>query len=157
MEAGRRPVTAKRGEQHTTPGADVKALAWFRANILNGIIGAAVLASITAWFQGGFDSVFHAILPSGADAFCALRETIEYHWPFAATSTESDRFTILIATIDRDDTDRTYTRAVARAFLKRDGVDRLQTCRVLRLADVGRDAENPYCGNGPGLAGRAPR
>ena len=80
------------------------------------------------------------VAPSGADAARDLRETIKYHRPFATQPTPSERFTILIATIDNDDTDHTYTRAVERAFFKKDGVDRIETCRVLRLG-VGRDAE----------------
>jgi hypothetical protein len=66
---------------------------------------------------------------------------VEGHWPFAAPQVTPNRFTILIATIDRDDSDHTYTRAVARAFMKRNDIDRIETCRVLRLSDVGRDAE----------------
>jgi hypothetical protein len=49
-------------------------------------------------------------------------------------------FTILITRIDHEDADHTYTRAVERAFFKKNGIDRMETCRVLRLG-VGRDAE----------------
>jgi hypothetical protein len=62
------------------------------------------------------------------------------NWPFADPTAVSDRFTILIATIDQDDANHTYTRAVARAFLNRNGVERIETCRVLRLSSVGREA-----------------
>jgi hypothetical protein len=135
------PSAAHKKKQDTTADASGGTLGWLRTHIVNSIIGAAIIASLTAWFQGAFDSVFHSVVPSGAEAFCALHESIENRWSFAAAPATSDRFTVLIATIDRDDVDRTYTRAVARAFLKRDGVDRIQTCRVLKLADVGRDAE----------------
>src|SRR6516164_11179382 len=136
----RRPIDRERGQQGI---ATVRGgiLGWLREHIVGGISGAALIASVTAWFQGAFDSVLHDVAPSGADAFCALRETVEDHWPFAAPQVTSRRFTILIGTIDRDDSDHTYTRAVARAFLKRNDIDRIQTCRVLRLPDVGRNAE----------------
>jgi len=131
-----------RGQQRVAANAPRSGiLGWLREHIVGGIIGAALIASATAWFQGAFDSVLHDVAPSGADAFCALRETVEDHWPFPNPQVTLKRFTILIATIDRDDSDHTYTRAVARAFLKRDDIDRIETCRVLLLSNVGRDAE----------------
>jgi tetratricopeptide (TPR) repeat protein len=142
-ERRRRPSVDRDGDQHGA-AADAQRsgiLGWLREHIVGGIIGAALFATLTAWLQGAFDSVLHDVAPSGADAFCAVRETVEDHWPFAAPQITSQRFTILISTIDRDDSDHTYTRAVSRAFLKRNDIDRIQTCRVLRLSDVGRDAE----------------
>lgn len=137
----RRSMDTDRGQQRVAANAQrSRILGWLREHIVGGIIGAALIASVTAWFQGAFDSVLHDVAPSGADAFCALREAIEDHWP-ANPQVTLKRFTILIATIDRDDSDHTYTRAVARAFLKRDDIDRIETCRVLRLSNVGRDAE----------------
>ena len=138
----RRSIDRERGQHGAAADAQRSGiLGWLREHIVGGIIGAALIASVTAWFQGAFDSVLHDVAPSGADAFCALRETVEDHWPFAAPQVTSRRFTILIGTIDRDDSDHTYTRAVARAFLKRNDIDRIETCRVLRLSNVGRDAE----------------
>jgi hypothetical protein len=116
-------------------------LDWLREHILASIIGAALVATLSGWFSGFFDSVLHESVPSGADAACAFREAVEYYWPFGKESAPSNRFTILIATIDQDDSDHTYTRAVARAFLKHDDIDRIETCRVLRLSGVGRGAE----------------
>jgi hypothetical protein len=68
-----------------------------------GIIGAALIATTIAWLQGAFDFVLHEIVPLGTAAFCALRENLGYYWPFKARPAGSNRFTILIATIDRDD------------------------------------------------------
>lgn len=128
-----------RGSTQPRVGRVTRALAWVRTHIILGsVIGAAAIA-VTGWFSGFFGAIL-AVVPSGAEAFCDLCETIEYHWPFAAPLATSDRFTILIATIDHDDADHTYTRAVERAFSKKDGIDRIETCRVLRLG-VGRDAE----------------
>jgi tetratricopeptide (TPR) repeat protein len=137
-----RLIDGARGQQ--SAAIDVRRggiVGWLREHILASILGAALVATATGWFSGFFDSVLHESLPSGAEAFCALRETVEYRWPFARKQATRDRFSILIATIDRDDSDHTYTRAVARAFLKRDDIDRIETCRVLRLPDVSRDAE----------------
>jgi hypothetical protein len=136
---GRRLVNADGDRQHTTvkaAGGGVRL--WPRIIKIISIIG--LPGVIAVWFTGFFDSVLHNVVPSGADTACALRETVELHWPFAAPPVPSERFTILIATIDHDDADHTYTRAVERAFLKKDDIDRSETCRVLRLG-VGRDAE----------------
>src|SRR5712671_485000 len=138
----RRPI----GDQRNHRGAAADAphagiLGWLREHIFASVIGAALVATATGWLTGFFDSILHETVPSATDAACALREAVEYHWPFAKKSATSNRFTILIATIDRDDAEHTYTRAVARAFLKRDDIDRMETCRILRLAEVGRDAE----------------
>jgi tetratricopeptide (TPR) repeat protein len=136
----RRLVDTDRGQRHTTVDATGSGVRnWLRRHIV-GIIGVALVAVLTGWLNGFFDSILHDVVPSGAEAACALRETIEYHWPFAAQPTPSDRFTILIARIDHDDADHTYTRAVERAFFKKDGIDRIETCRVLRLG-AGRDEE----------------
>ena len=138
----RRPIGDQRNQGGaTTDASRAGILGWLREHIFASVIGAALVATATGWLTGLFDSILHETVPSATDAACALREAVEYHWPFAKNSTTSNRFTILIATIDRDDPDRTYTRAVARAFLKRDDIDRIETCRVLRLSDVGRDAE----------------
>lgn len=115
-------------------------LSRLRTYIVGGIIGAALTGSITLWFNGFFGSMLDDFVPSGADTACALHETIKYYWPFAPHRPPSERFTILIATIDRDDADHIYTHAVERAFLNKDGIDVTETCRVLRLG-VGRDAE----------------
>jgi hypothetical protein len=137
----RQLVDAGRGQQRTTADATGGGVRnWPRRHIV-AIIGVALVAVLTGWLNGFFDAILHDVVPSGAEAACALRETIEYHWPFATQQTPSERFTILIATIDRDNADHTYTRAVARAFLKKDGIDRIETCQVLRISGVGRDAE----------------
>jgi tetratricopeptide (TPR) repeat protein len=129
----------RRGVAADAPRAGI--LGWLREHIFASVVGAALVATAAGWFAGFFDSILHETVPSATDAACALREAVEYHWPFAKNSATSNRFTILIATLDRDDADHTYTRAVARAFLKRDDIDRIETCRILRLAKVGRDAE----------------
>jgi hypothetical protein len=115
---------------------------WMRTHIAASIsiISGALLLVLTGWLNGFFDSLLHDVVPSGPETACALREWVENRSPFAAQNTRSDRFTILIARIDHDDADYTYTRAVERAFFKKDGIDRIETCRVLRLG-VGRDAE----------------
>jgi hypothetical protein len=104
------------------------------------IIGVPLVGVITVWLSGFFDSIRQDVVPSGADTFCVLHEAIENYWPFANPPATPDRFRILIARVDHDDADHTYTRAVERAFFKKDGIDRIETCRVLRLG-VGRDAE----------------
>jgi hypothetical protein len=81
-----------------------------------GIISVALVTAVTAWLRGFFDSIRDGAVPSGSEAFCALRETLEYSWPFAPRAAMSNRFSILIATIDHDDTYHTYTRAVRKAF-----------------------------------------
>jgi hypothetical protein len=115
---------------------------WMRTHIRASIsiISGVLLLVLTGWLNGFFDFFLHDVVPSGPETACALREWVEYRSPFAAQNIQSDRFTILIARIDHDDADYTYTRAVERAFFKRDGIDRIETCRVLRLG-VGRDAE----------------
>src|ERR1700737_2839457 len=100
-----------------------RALVLVRTHIILSVIGTAALAVMGGWVSGFLGAIL-AVVPSGPEAFCDLRETIEYHWPFAAPLATSDRFTILIATIDHDDADHTYTRAVERAFFKKDGIDR---------------------------------
>jgi tetratricopeptide (TPR) repeat protein len=132
----RRATYRDKGQQ----GAALEAprrLDWARASI----IGVALATVVMAWLGGFFDSVLDRVIPSGSEAFCTLRETLENRWPFATRPATSKRFSILIATIDHDDADHTYTRAVAKAFLKRGDIDRIETCRVLRFSDVGRAAE----------------
>src|SRR5215469_2480719 len=138
----RRPIDKERSQRSAAAEMPrVGIFSWLREHILASIIGVAVVTTATGWLSGFFDSILHETLPSAADTACALREVVEYHSPSAKQPATSTRFTILIATIDRDDADHTYTRAVARAFLKRNDIDRIETCRVLRLSDVGRDAE----------------
>jgi tetratricopeptide (TPR) repeat protein len=138
----RRLIDADRNQQRTAPAAPTgEVMGWLREHIVGSIIGAALIATATAWLQGAFDSVLRDTLPSGTDAFCALSETVKYHWPFSTPPASSNRFSVLLATIDRDDAEHTYTRAVKRAFLKREDIEPIATCRVLRLSDVGRDAE----------------
>jgi hypothetical protein len=104
----RRLVDADKGQERTAAAATGGGvLNWLRTHVVESIIGVALITSVTAWLRGAFDSVLHDVVPSGADAACALRETIEYHWPFATQPAPSDRFTILIATIDHDDADHT--------------------------------------------------
>jgi hypothetical protein len=130
---------------NTRPEAEAGAtdgglLAWVRKHIVGSIIGAALAACLVAWFRGVFDSALADIAPSGADTYCALREVVTNNWPFAEPIAVSDRFTILIATIDQDDAARTYTWAVKRAFLKQQGIKGIETCRVLRLSGIGPEA-----------------
>jgi hypothetical protein len=82
-----------RGQQRTAAGATGgSTLGWLRANIGKIIIGAALVTAVTGWLSGFFDSILHDV-----EAFCSLREAVEYHWPFGAPQATSDRFTILIA------------------------------------------------------------
>src|SRR4051794_9050128 len=83
-------------------------LGWVRKHPF-GIIGAALALCLGAWFRGFFDSALADIAPSGAETFCALRETVRDSWPLVDPPKPSGRFTILIATVDRDDADHTYT------------------------------------------------
>src|ERR1700687_4897573 len=114
---------AGRGQRTTVEAGGGNVFSWLQANVGKSIIVAAFVAAMTGWLSGFFESVLRETVPSGADAFCAVREAVEYYWPFAVPPTTSDRFTILIATIDRDDADRTYTRAIARAFFHKDGIE----------------------------------
>jgi hypothetical protein len=109
--------------------------------VRSSIIVVALVTAVTAWLLGFFDSILEGVVPSGSEAFCVLRETLDYRWPFAPRPRVSDRFSILIATMDHDDTYHTYTRAVREAFLKQDDINHIETCRVLRLSNDGRDAE----------------
>jgi hypothetical protein len=128
-----------RGSAQPRAGWGRRALVWVRTHIILGsVIGAAAVA-VTGWFSGFFGAIL-AVVPSGEETACAIGEWVEYRSPFAAQNTQSDRFTILVARIDHDDADHTYTRSVERAFFKKDGIDRAETCQVLRLG-VGRDAE----------------
>ena len=61
----------------------------------------------------------------------------------------SDKFTILIATIDGDDANRTYTYAVGRAFVNREGIEQIETCRVLRVAGFSDEARRGDGRGGP--------
>ncbi len=115
-------------------------LGWFRKHIVGSIIGTAVVASLTVWLGGFLDAALRDVAPSGADAFCSFREAVTDYWPFAEPTQPSERFTILIATIDGDDGGRTYTWAVSRAFLNQDGIDRVNTCHVSRLESSSRRA-----------------
>ena len=114
-------------------------LGWVRKHPLK-IIGAALVTTLTAWLGVFFGSATGDIFPSGADAFCTLSETVRASWPFAEKPAASDKFTILIATIDGDDANRTYTYAVGRAFVDRKGIEQTDTCRVLRVAGFGHEA-----------------
>ena len=114
-----------------------RTLSWVHASIL----AVALVTAVTAWLSGFFDSILDVVVPSGSEAFCVLRETLEYRWPFAPRPAVSDRFSILIATMDHDDTDHTYTRGVREAFLKQDDINHIETCQVLRLSNGARDAE----------------
>jgi tetratricopeptide (TPR) repeat protein len=140
----RRLVDSDRDRQRTAAAAASGGVrGWLRKHIvirIISIIGVPLVGVITVWFSGFFDSIFQNVVPSGADTFCVLHEAIENYWPFATQPAPPDRFTILIARIDHDDADHTYTRAVERAFFKKDGIDRIETCQVLRLG-AGRDAE----------------
>jgi len=108
-------------------------LGWFRKHVIGGLIGAALVASLTAWLGGFLGSATGDLLPSGPDAFCALSETVRAAWPFGRKPA-ADKFTILIATIDGDDASHTYTYAVERAFSDRKGINPVDFCRVLRVA-----------------------
>lgn len=139
----RRRATETRGrdqgsESGATGGGGV--LSWVRKHIVGSIVGAAIAVSVTGWLGGFFDSALRDVFPSGADAYCALKETIKYQGPFAGRPPASDKFTILISTIDYDDAKRNLTRAIGRAFRKQGGIERIDTCRVLRLSGVGSDA-----------------
>src|SRR4051795_5203096 len=76
-----------------------------RKYIFGSIVGAALVACLVAWFRGVFDSALADLASSGADKYCALKDTVRPNWPLADPPKASDRFTILIATIDRDDSD----------------------------------------------------
>ena len=116
----RRLVDSDRDRQRTAAAAASGGVrGWLRKHIvirIISIIGVPLVGVITVWFSGFFDSIFQNVVPSGADTFCVLHEAIENYWPFATQPAPLDRFTILIARIDHDDADHTYTRAVAPHF-----------------------------------------
>jgi tetratricopeptide (TPR) repeat protein len=60
---------------------------------------------------------------------------LEYAKDIPRIRLSPDKFVILIARLDGDDPKGTHTRAVARAFLGQQGVQRTQTRRVLRLSE----------------------
>jgi hypothetical protein len=89
----RRLVDADRDRQPTTTQATGGgALSWLRKHIIGEIIGAALLVVVIGWVTGFFESILREVFPSAANAACALRETVEYQWPFAIREAPSDRF-----------------------------------------------------------------
>lgn len=128
----RRSLQAGNGRPKAEAGVtrNGKLLSWARKNIERivggGIIG-AILVAIFAAPLGTF--LYSNIAPPVSEYFCALREAMTNDPPPAA-----DRFRILIATIDGDDSDKKYTRHIDSTFFSRQGIDRVPTCRILRVS-----------------------
>jgi hypothetical protein len=80
----RRLVDTDGNQQRKAVGATGGGVSgWLRENIGKSLIGGALVAVFAGWLTGFFDSILDQVAPSGADAACALRETIQYNWPFA--------------------------------------------------------------------------
>src|SRR4051794_11826338 len=84
-------------------------LGWVREHPLK-IVGGAIAASLTTWLVVFFGSAIGDIFPSGADLYCAASETVRA-WSSGEKTAASDKFTILIATIEGDDASHTYSYA----------------------------------------------
>jgi tetratricopeptide (TPR) repeat protein len=101
--------------------------------ILAGLSG-IVIAVLGRWLKRLLDK----ILPSPAVTLIWLTEAIK---DLRRIRPSPDKFLVLVAKL-QDDPDGSSTRAVARAFLGHQGIERTQTRRVLPLSDIGSDAEN---------------
>ena len=116
-------------------------LAWLRKNVIVGIVGAVLAATVTGWLSGFFDSLIKGWLPSGADAACSIRESLGESWPFAQPPPAPDKFHVIIARLNFDDAEGSQTLHVSRVFRGQHGIEPMETCRVLRLPRVGEAAE----------------
>jgi tetratricopeptide (TPR) repeat protein len=111
-------------------------LAWFKKHVIVGIIGATLVATLTAWLSGFIDTLFRGTIPSSIETACIVRETVRDFWPFGRPTDTPDKFRVLIARLDADDAEGTQTYRVTRVFLGQHGVAPIPTCRVLRV-DIG--------------------
>mgnify|MGYP000905577946 CR=1 FL=1 len=110
-----------------------KILYWCRDHIFKAIILAALSASAIAYLKGVFDTIISVTLPKGAEIACNGQEWVADHWPFYAPEAPRDKFRILIASLDGDNAKGTLTHAVVRAFHGQNAIDRVLTCRVLKI------------------------
>lgn len=99
------------------------------------VVGAAIFAVLSIFIRS------IAKILSGIGPFLRLSEYIVDLWYLVIGRSSSERFTILIATLDGDDARRTHTNAIAHAFRGRKGIERIRANRILRIAGVGADAE----------------
>src|SRR3984893_6797225 len=111
---------------------------WLRENIVKAIVLAALTASVTGWLKGTFDTVLRESLPSAAEISCIGREWIIDHSPFRQPEPSTEVFRILVTTLDHDDANRTLTDAVVGAFQGENGIEAIETCRVLKIEGAGK-------------------
>lgn len=110
---------------------------WVKEHIVEVVFASVVVT----WVTG----LLNKILPSPAVTLIWILEALKDIWGIRPSP---DKFLILIARLDKDDSEGTHTRAVARAFQGQEGIQRTQTRRVLRLTDIGSDAESRAVGTG---------
>ena len=114
---------------------------WLRENIVKAIVLAALTASVTGWLKGTFDTILRESLPSAAEISCIGREWIIDHSPFRQPETSKEVFRTLVTTLDHDDANRTLTDAVVGAFQGENGIEAIETCRVLKIEGAGKRIE----------------
>ena len=102
---------------------------------LAGVLGLAFSGLIVAWIKGFFNS----FLPSPSNTYTYI---VELSKDIRRVRPSPDKFLILVAKLDGDDSNGTHTRAIARAFQGQQGIERTQTRRILRLSDIGAAAES---------------
>jgi hypothetical protein len=115
---------------------------WLRDNIVRAIIIVALSGSAVAYLRGVLDDIIGNVLPNGAEISCLGREWVADHWPLHRPKEPADAFRILIATLDGDDSSRTLTHAVERAFQGQQAIDIVSTCRVLKIRGAGIAVED---------------
>jgi tetratricopeptide (TPR) repeat protein len=96
--------------------------------------GGVVLAVLLGWFK----DFLKQVLPTPTDAKIWIVENLQ---DLRRIRPSPDKFLILVARLDGDDSKGTHTRAVARAFQGQQGIERTQTVRILSLSGIGSDAE----------------
>lgn len=97
----------------------------------------AIGAFCWAWQKGAFA----AFLPSPTDVACNIKEVVIDVASALKPRRGGNKFLVLISRLDADDAHNTHTRAVIRAFQGRNDVDRIATCRALRLTGAGIESE----------------
>jgi len=118
-------------------------LSWVKEHlgIVLGGFKAIFLAFLGSWFTG----LLNQILPSPSATRVWFIEGVK---DFRRIRPSTNKFLIMVAQLDGDDPEGTHTRAVARAFQGQSGIERTRTRRVLRLSDIGSDAESKAVATG---------
>jgi hypothetical protein len=112
-------------------------VSWITEHIDLFLAGAGGL--LLGWFKDFlFKDFLKQVLPTPTDAKIWIVENLK---DLRRIRLSPDKFLILVARLDGDDSKGTHTRAVARAFQGQQGIERTQTARILSLSGIGSDAE----------------